>query len=730
MIARAFGWLHSPLVLRVVRGSSGVAAALGLDAWSGAPGGRRGRRLIGGIALLSCVSALLISGAPAQAVASCPAGYPSTPSTFGYTGSEQCFVVPANVTSARIAAVGGSSQYFSATSHGAKVAATVAVTPGSTLYVEVGGAPSVNSVSNASGLAGGFNGGASGGSGSGETAAYDGGAGGGGASDVSTCSMTDPSCMLTAAPGDPRLVVAGGAGGTGSSTNGGNAGATNSGAGQGGDNSPSAGGTGGTGSGGGSGGGSGVIAGANGTSGQGGTGGSGAGLFHYAGGGGGGGGYVGGGGGSAGGNSAGGGGGSSYGPPGATISTDAIDQPSVTITPGSATVLSSSRSPSTGGQVTFTATVAGASPTGSVTFSDGSMVVCFAQALSGGVATCTTSDLSVGGHSITAAYSGDTNNSQSTSPVFTQTVLGQTVMASTTTAVSSSRNPSSAGQPVTFSASVAGLSPTGSVTFSDGSMVVCFAQALSGGVATCTTSDLSVGGHSITAVYSGDTNNSQSTSPVIMQTVLGQTVMASTATAVSSSRSPSAAGQPVTFTAAVAGASPSGSVRFMDGGSTLTSCGTQPLTGTTATCITSSLGVGTHAITAAYSGSADTASSTSNALQQSIVAPVPTNHFRLSAVMAHAVGSVRLSLALPGAGAIDVLETASISRAARIDLPQPPRGSFAFGRTHTAATARGRRAIAQSRRAHRPLFINLSVRYIPRGGTARTQTKRHMRIKQ
>ena len=87
MIARAFGWLHSPLVLRVVRWLSGAATALGLDAWSGAPGGRRGRRVVSGIALLSCVSALLMSGAPAQAVASCTAGYPATPSAFGYTGA-------------------------------------------------------------------------------------------------------------------------------------------------------------------------------------------------------------------------------------------------------------------------------------------------------------------------------------------------------------------------------------------------------------------------------------------------------------------------------------------------------------------------------------------------------------------------------------------------------------------------------------------------------------------
>jgi hypothetical protein len=644
MIARVFGWLYSPLVLRVVRRLSDATAALGLDAWAGAPGVRRGRRVVGGIALLSCVSALLMAGAPAQAFASCTAGYPSTPAAFGYTGSEQCLVVPANVTSAQIVAVGGSSHYFSVTSYGAKVAATVAVTPGSTLYVEVGGAPSINSVSNASGLPGGFNGGGNGGSGSGQTAAYDGGAGGAGASDVRICSIADPSCTLTAAPGDPRLIVAGGAGGTGSSTNGGSAGAANSGAGQGGDGS--AGGAGGIGPGGGAGGGSGVIAGANGGSGEGGTGGSGAGLSDYAGGGGGGGGYVGGGGGSAGGNSAGGGGGSSYGPAGATISTDTADQPSITITPGSATVLSSSQNPSTAGQsVTFTATVAGASPTGSVTFSDGSMVVCFAQALSGGVATCATPNLSVGAHGMTAAYSGDTNNSQSTSPALTQTVLGQTVMASTATAISTSRNPSTAGQSVTFTATVAGASPTGSVS-------------------------------------------------------------------------------------------------FKDGGSTLGGCRRQPLTGTTAICTTSSLGVSTHAITAAYSGSTDTAGSTSSVLRQSVVAPVPTNRFRLSVVTVHAVGSVKLSLTLPGAGAIDVLETTSVVRAAaRTDLPGVSRGSFAFGRTHMAETragkvtvrvvpdARGRRAIAQSRRAHRSLFIDLSVTYTPKGGTARTQTKRHIRLK-
>ncbi|MFJ7198579.1 MULTISPECIES: Ig-like domain-containing protein [unclassified Streptomyces] len=42
---------------------------------------------------------------------------------------------------------------------------------------------------------------------------------------------------------------------------------------------------------------------------------------------------------------------------------------------------------------------------------------------------------------------------------------------------------------------------------------------LSGGVATFTTSALSVGSHSMTAVYGGSTSYNGSTSPVVTQTV-------------------------------------------------------------------------------------------------------------------------------------------------------------------------------------------------------------------
>ena len=90
------------------------------------------------------------------------------------------------------------------------------------------------------------------------------------------------------------------------------------------------------------------------------------------------------------------------------------------------TALSSSSPTSTVGQsVTFTATVTPATsgtPTGSVTFFDGAATLGSGILNSSRQATFSTSSLSAGTHSITAAYGGDTNFMGSTSAVFTQTV--------------------------------------------------------------------------------------------------------------------------------------------------------------------------------------------------------------------------------------------------------------------------------------------------------------------
>lgn len=88
------------------------------------------------------------------------------------------------------------------------------------------------------------------------------------------------------------------------------------------------------------------------------------------------------------------------------------------------TTLNSSPNPSTHGQaVTFTATVtsAGPTPTGKVSFKDGTTGI-GTVTLSGGVATLIKSNLSVGTHAITAGYPGDAASAKSTSSVLDQEV--------------------------------------------------------------------------------------------------------------------------------------------------------------------------------------------------------------------------------------------------------------------------------------------------------------------
>jgi hypothetical protein len=90
-----------------------------------------------------------------------------------------------------------------------------------------------------------------------------------------------------------------------------------------------------------------------------------------------------------------------------------------------------------------------------------------------------------------------------------------------TTYLSSSLNPSVAGQAVTLTAIVTPSNPavvTGSVTFSDGVTVLGTPSVNTNGIASLTTSSLSAGGHTITAAYGGDENFNASSSS-LTQTV-------------------------------------------------------------------------------------------------------------------------------------------------------------------------------------------------------------------
>jgi RHS repeat-associated protein len=92
-------------------------------------------------------------------------------------------------------------------------------------------------------------------------------------------------------------------------------------------------------------------------------------------------------------------------------------------------------------------------------------------------------------------------------------------VTATTTALASSLNPSASGASVTFKASVTGASPTGTVTFKDGTTVIGTAALSAAGQASLAKSNLSAGLRAITAVYAGDANNAASTSAKLTQMV-------------------------------------------------------------------------------------------------------------------------------------------------------------------------------------------------------------------
>ncbi len=85
------------------------------------------------------------------------------------------------------------------------------------------------------------------------------------------------------------------------------------------------------------------------------------------------------------------------------------------------TLTSSDTAPLFGVPITLTATVTGASPTGTVTFLDGANTL-GTGTLSGGTATLTLSSLAIGAHSLTASYGGDGSNNSGTSAALSVTV--------------------------------------------------------------------------------------------------------------------------------------------------------------------------------------------------------------------------------------------------------------------------------------------------------------------
>ena len=303
------------------------------------------------------------------------------------------------------------------------------------------------------------------------------------------------------------------------------------------------------------------------------------------------------------------------------------------------TLISSSSTSSFGQSVTFTATVSGVAgtATGTVTFKDGSTTLGTGTLDSNGQATLMTSALSVGSHSVTAEYGGDSTYNVSTSSALTQTVSKM----STSTVLASSLNPAVYGQSITLTATVSSANlpshvftrnisaPSGTVSFyKDGTL---FGTAtLNAGTATLTTSVLTPGSYSFTATYAGDSMFVTSTSNALTQ-VVNQSV---STVALSSAVNPVAFKQFVTLTATVnvevrGALAPTGIIIFRDGTDVL---GTISINSADQAVLrTTNLTIGSHTITAEYSGDSNYQGQTSADLTQSVEKGITTTTLSSSA---------------------------------------------------------------------------------------------------
>ncbi|HEY2575460.1 MAG TPA: Ig-like domain repeat protein [Streptosporangiaceae bacterium] len=287
------------------------------------------------------------------------------------------------------------------------------------------------------------------------------------------------------------------------------------------------------------------------------------------------------------------------------------------------TALSSTAEPSVRGEAgTITATVASGpgqgTPTGKVTFTvDGTQSP--AVTLANGKASMQMAALAVGTHSITAAYSGDTNHTASTSAALTQVVNQAAASASLTTTATPSVYGQSGSVTATVSAVPPGTgTPSGTVIFTvDGTPGQ--PVTLSSGKATRPLAGLGAGTHQITATYSGDQNFLAAASAALTQVIS----KASTTTKLTSAHNPVQQGGTGSITATVndiapATGTPTGTVTFTVDG---VARAPHPLSAAgLATLKLSSLSAGTHTITATYNGDANHATSTSAQLIQVVTA--------------------------------------------------------------------------------------------------------------
>ncbi len=259
---------------------------------------------------------------------------------------------------------------------------------------------------------------------------------------------------------------------------------------------------------------------------------------------------------------------------------------------------------------TVTVTQGSATPTGTVQFTDtfnGTTSSLGSATVGSNGQAVLHPTLAPGPHAIVATYGGDRNDNGSNG-----SLALAVVQATTTTALTVSPNPAIVEGTITFSATVSGNggTPTGTISFLAGATTLGTAT-LSAGKAQITNATLAAGTYSITAVYSGDANDTASTSTAI-SLVIG-TIPTTTGISTSATAGPNSQTILVANVADQGGASvmPTGTVTFTSGSTTV---GAATLNASGVATLSPDLSTGSYNVIASYSGDALHSPSTSVAL--------------------------------------------------------------------------------------------------------------------
>lgn len=299
----------------------------------------------------------------------------------------------------------------------------------------------------------------------------------------------------------------------------------------------------------------------------------------------------------------------------------------------------------TGAAVDLTANVTPSNAQGTVQFKDNGNNIGSPVTVAAGSATLSHPFAAAGSHSITAEFTGAPGFAGSTAVAQTVTVTDPVVPDTETTTSVSVPADAATGASVTLTANVAPANATGTVQFTANGVDIGSPVPVSNGVATLQHTFTTAGVQAIGAVFSGDAGFAGSTAAQTQTvTVTDPDVATTTSLTVPQSAE---TGTAVDLTANVLPAGATGTVQFQDNGADIGAAVT--VSNGVATLSHAFTTVGSHSITASFSGGAGFAGSVASAQTVTVTDPAVPDTETTTTVSAPATAETGTSVTLSAA---------------------------------------------------------------------------------